>query len=288
MIDGHADRSACDELGHSARLPLFFALSKTLGVAFAPINFLIELGVLGVLLMATRFAAFGRKLAVASIVLLALAGFSPLGSILLYPLETRFPPWDPSRGAPDGIVVLGGPIDADVSAAHGTPVVRNAADRMFAAAELARRYPKARIVFTGGSPNLISPDAKEADYAATALENLGIARERMTMERQSRNTYENALFTKAMVDPKPGERWLLVTSAYHMPRSVGLFRNVGFAVEPYPVDWRVRGTAGLFDFTNVAGEGLVRTDIAVREWLGLLAYRLNGKTGELLPGPRTD
>jgi uncharacterized SAM-binding protein YcdF (DUF218 family) len=251
-----------------------------------PTNFLIELGLVGIVLLATRFASLGRKLVVASIVLLAVCGFSPLGKLLLYPLETRFPPWDASRGAPDGIIVLGGPIDADLSATHGSPVVRTAADRMFAAAELARRYPKARIVFTGGSPNLFSNDAREADYAATLLENLGIARERMIMERQSRNTFENAVFTKALVAPKAGERWLLVTSAFHMPRSVGLFRKAEFAVEPYPVDWHVGDQA--FAFTPVAIEGLRRTDIAIREWLGLIAYRLTGRTGELLPGPARD
>jgi uncharacterized SAM-binding protein YcdF (DUF218 family) len=108
------------------------------------------------------------------------------------------------------------------------------------------------------------------------------------MERNSRNTYENAVFTKALAAPKPGERWLLVTSAYHMPRSVGLFRKAGFAVEPYPVDWRVGRGADIFAFTNIAGDGLGRTDTAMREWIGLVAYRLTGKTSELLPGPDTD
>ena len=182
---------------------------------------------------------------VASLLLLAICGFSPLGNWLLYPLESRFPAWDASRGAPDGIVVLGGSIDADISAAHGVAVVRGAADRIIAAAALAHRYPNARLIFTGGSSNLISNDAREADYAAEVFERLGVPKARLTMERRSRNTEENAEFTKAIAAPKPGERWLLVTSAYHMPRSVGLFRKAGFAVEPYPVDWRIGGKADL-------------------------------------------
>ena len=264
---------------------LFFALSKTLGIAVLPTNLLIELGIVGAVLLATRFAAFGRKLMAASILLLAICVFSPLGTLLLYPLESRFPPWDSARGGPDGIIVLGGPIDADISAAHATPVVRNAADRILATVELARRYPNARIVFTGGSPNLFSSEAREADYAGTLLEKLGIPKGRLIMERRSRNTYENAVFTKALVMPKPGERWLLVTSAYHMPRSIGLFRKAGFPVEPYPVDWRVGDP---FSFDVVSANGLRQTDIAVREWLGLLAYRLWGRTSELLPGPAKD
>jgi uncharacterized SAM-binding protein YcdF (DUF218 family) len=263
---------------------LFFVLSKTLGIILLPTNFLVLLGILGVILLATRFAALGRKLLIASMLLLAICGFLPLGNLLLYPLEKRFPPWDADRGAPDGIIVLGGPIDADLSAAHDTPVISSAPDRIVAAVELARKYPNARIVFTGGSPNLISNDAREADFAGEIFEALGIDKKRLILERRSRNTYENAAFSKALVAPKPGERWLLVTSAFHMPRAVGLFGKVGFAVEPYPVDWRVGGGAGLFAFSQAA-IGLARTDIASREWLGLLAYRLAGRTDALFPGP---
>jgi uncharacterized SAM-binding protein YcdF (DUF218 family) len=265
---------------------LFFALSKTLGVMALPTNFLIGLGVLGALLCATRWAWLGRRLAITAIMLLAIAGFSPLGSLLLYPLESRFPPWNADRGAPDGIIVLGGPIDPDLSVEYDRPVVRSAPDRIIAGAVLARKYPDARFVFTGGSANLISNEAREADYAGAIFESLGIPRSRLIMERRSRNTYENAQFTADLVKPKPGERWLLVTSAYHMPRSIGLFRNAGFTVEAYPVDWRVgRGWSDALAFTTLANDGLGRTDIGMREWMGLVAYRLTGKIDTLLPGP---
>jgi uncharacterized SAM-binding protein YcdF (DUF218 family) len=264
---------------------LFFVLSKTAGVMAMPTNFLIGLGLIGMLLLVNRFAPLGRKLLVISIVLLAICGFSPLSNWLIFPLETRFPPWNAARGAPDGIVVLGGPIDPDVSIAHNMPVTRTGADRLMAAAALARRYPDARIVFTGGSANLLSHDAKEADYAAEILVSLGVPKERLILERLSRNTYENAVFSKELVKPKAGERWLLVTSAYHMPRSVGLFRKAGFAVEPYPVDWRVGGRDDLFDFTKTASDGLSRTDTAARGWIGLLAYWLAGRSDALFPGP---
>jgi uncharacterized SAM-binding protein YcdF (DUF218 family) len=264
---------------------LFFVLSKTLGIMLLPTNFLIGLGLVGALLLATRFARLGRRLLVASLALLAICGFSPLGKWLLYPLETRFPPWDAARGAPNGIVVLGGPIDADLSAAHGVAVVSAAADRMIAAAALAHRYPDARLIYSGGSANLISNDAREADFAASLFESLGVSRERLTMERRSRNTEENAQFSRALAAPKAGERWLLVTSAYHMPRSVGLFRRAGFAVEPYPVDWRVGTRADLLNFQKLSVDGLVNVDVGIREWMGLAAYRLTGKTSEFLPGP---
>jgi uncharacterized SAM-binding protein YcdF (DUF218 family) len=264
---------------------LFFALSKTLGVMLLPSNLLIGLVVVSSILLFTRFRAHGRRLFVVSLLLLAVCGWSPTGNLLLYPLEQRFPPWDATRGAPDGIVVLGGAIDADLSAARGVPVFRGGSDRLLAAAALAHRYPQARLIYSGGNSNLMAGDAvKEADIAATVFESLGIAKQRLSMERLSRNTEENATFSKALAHPKPGERWLLVTSAYHMPRSVGLFRRAGFAIEPYPVDWRTSRENLLMPF-NLAGEGLERTDLAIREWMGLAAYRISGKTSELLPGP---
>jgi uncharacterized SAM-binding protein YcdF (DUF218 family) len=265
---------------------LFFALSKTLGMVLLPTNLLIAVGLLGAILLATRFASAGRKCLVASVVLLAICGFSPLGNWLLYPLESRFPAWDAMRGAPDGIVVLGGPIDPELSLAHNTAVFRGSVDRVIATAALALRYPKARIIYSGGNTNLVFDDtAKETDYALAVFEGLGISRERLLMEGRSRNTEENAEFSKALAAPKNGERWLLVTSAYHMPRSVGVFREAGFAVEPYPVDWRVGGRSDLLAFSIYAIEGLGRVETAMREWMGLAAYRISGKTGALFPGP---
>jgi uncharacterized SAM-binding protein YcdF (DUF218 family) len=264
---------------------LFFVLSKTLGIMLLPTNFLIVVGLIGAVLLATRLASLGRKLLIASVVLLAICGFSPFGYWVLYPLESRFPPWDASRGAPDGIVVLGGAIDADLSAERGVAVYRGAVDRVIATAALARRYPDARIIYSGGSANLVSDDAKEADYALAVFESLGVPSERLTMERRSRNTRENAEFSKAIAAPKSGERWLLVTSAFHMPRSIGLFRKAGFTVEPYPVDWHSGGRADLLTFSPIAVDGLERTDIGIREWMGLVAYWATGKIDDLLPGP---
>ena len=158
----------------------------------------------------------------------------------------------PRAGAPDGIIALGGSIDESLSAAHGTPIIRGDADRIVATAVLARNYPNARVVFSGGSANLIWNDAKEADYAGQLFEGLGVDKSRLLLERRSRNTDENAQFSKEAVAPKDGERWLLVTSAYHMPRSIGLFRKAGFAVEAYPVDWRVGGPGDLMGLSNIA------------------------------------
>jgi uncharacterized SAM-binding protein YcdF (DUF218 family) len=125
---------------------------------------------------------------------------------------------------------------------------------------------------------------KESDFAPGLMAELGIDPARVIFERDSRNTYENALYTKRLAEPGPDEVWLLVTSAFHMPRAVGVFRQAGWRVVPYPVDYQSGGLdhAGL-GFDLVGGLDLI--DLAVHEWLGLGAYRAFGWTDALYPGP---
>jgi uncharacterized SAM-binding protein YcdF (DUF218 family) len=264
---------------------VFFYVAKILGFFSAPSNCLIVLGLLGLLLTATRFNRAGRRVTAASIILLAIAGFSPLGNVIILPLEQRFPPWDASRGAPTGIICLGGALDTVVSPVRHEVALNEAGERMTAIAELARRFPHARIVFSGGSGRLLYQGSTEAELAARLFESFGIAKERVTLEDKSRDTLENARFTTELIKPKPGERWLLVTSAHHMPRSVGLFRSEGFPVEAFPVDYRTRGAIDVLRAFSPMSDGLRRTDTAMREWVGLVIYRVTGRTDELFPAP---
>jgi uncharacterized SAM-binding protein YcdF (DUF218 family) len=216
-----------------------------------------------------------------SLVVLAILGFSPVGNALIIPLENRFPPWDATRGPPDGIIVLGGAING---AGRANEVVLNeGAERLTIVPELARRYPNARILFSGGSGALIGDGEAEAKLALRLLESRGVARGRIIIEDHSRNTVENAIYSKAIAQPNPGERWLLVTSAYHMPRAVGVFRKAGFSVEPHPIDWRTRGVEDALHPFAMMSEGLRQTDTAVHEWVGLAVYWLTGRSSELFP-----
>jgi uncharacterized SAM-binding protein YcdF (DUF218 family) len=264
---------------------MFFVLSKILGFFALPSNVLVSTGLLGVILLPTRFARAGRRLMMAALLLLAVFGFSPLGNALMFSLEDRFPAWDSSRGAPDGIIVLGGALAPYISAKRGTVALNESAERMTAAVALARRYPSARIVFSGGDSSLIMPSAVEAEFAMQFFTELGLVPDRVVMERESRNTVENAIFTRDIAAPKPGERWLLVTSGYHMPRAIGTFRRAGFDVEAYPVDWRTAGRDDVLRPFPQLSAGLARSDQAIREWVGLVAYWLTGKSSEFLPGP---
>ncbi len=265
---------------------MFFVLSKLLGILIIPSNFVVEIGLLGIVLLLTRLRRLASWLIVTSVVLTALAGFSPLGNVLILPLEQRFPPWDPSRGAPDGIIVLGGSILPEIAATRGDDSGLNeAAERITAAAELARKYPNARIIFSGGNASLFANAPAEAAVAFRQLVALGVAPDRITAEDQSRNTVENAVFSRLIAQPKPGERWLLVTSAFHMPRAMAVFRAAGFPVEAYPVDYRTRGPSDATRLFPAVAFGLAQIDVAMHEWAGLVAYRLTGKTEELFPVP---
>lgn len=261
-----------------------FGLSKVLGFFALPSNLLFVLALAGILLMRTRFRRLGQGIVIGAILVLTVIGISPVGNALMLPLEDRFPKWDAKGGSPHGIVVLGGAVSPDVSAARDVVALNEAAERMTVTAKLAREHPSARIVFTGGSGQLFG-GASEADFATELFESFGIARDRIVLERQARNTVENAVLTKALVQPKAGERWLLVTSASHMPRSVGIFRKAGFPVEAHPVDFRTRGRADLAATFGSLSAGMARTDAAVREWVGLVVYWLTGHSSELFPGP---
>lgn len=263
---------------------MFFYLSKTVAFFLMPSNVLILIGMIGVALMLTRFRRAGLRMAVTSLVVMTLLGFSPLGVMLSHALENRFPPWDPSRGPPDGIIVLGGAISPQLSQQYGEVMLNSDAGRITAIPKLARDYPNARIVYSGGDATLRGDGLPEGNFIYSLTDRFGIARERVTLELRSRNTEENAIFTKAMVKPKLGERWLLVTSAQHMPRAVGCFRQAGFPVEAYPVARHTPRRVSMWPARVFAG-GLTRLDIATHEWIGLVAYRLTGRTNELLPGP---
>ena len=264
---------------------MFFTASKIFWFVAEPVSLAIVVGVLGIVLGFTRFARAGRTLMVGAIIALAAGLLTPLGAFLLRPLEERFPPPPADIPAPAGIIVLGGALDTEKSEARGQIYFSPDGARMPAGVELARRYPSARLVFTGGSAGLLREGPAEAIGARELWLSLGVPEERMMFEAKSRNTWENALFTRDLVKPKPGETWLLVTSAWHMARSVGIFRHLGFDVIPYPVAYRTFGDERDYLLPTRVFDKVIMLDYSVREWVGLLAYRLAGKTDALFPAP---
>jgi uncharacterized SAM-binding protein YcdF (DUF218 family) len=264
---------------------MFFVVSKLVWYLVEPINFLLTAGLVGVVLSYSRFARLGRRITAGAIILLAVAAFSPLGSLALRPLEERFPLASADLPAPTGIIVLGGALEEDISFARKSPALLAAGSRLTGAFVLAKRYPQARLVFTGGSAALHQTEFSEADGVREFWLSLGLPPERMSFETKSKNTWENAIFTRDLVQPKPGETWLLVTSSWHMPRSMGIFRQAGFNVTAYPVDYRTYGDDRDYRFTYVVLDELTQLDLALHEWIGLVAYHLTGKTDAWFPAP---
>jgi uncharacterized SAM-binding protein YcdF (DUF218 family) len=225
----------------------------------------------------------GLSLIVAGTVALVAICILPISSLMVIPLEDRFaPPTLPAHV--DGIVVLGGSISPKLSVARGRPAVRDASERLFSAAALARLYPDARLILCGGIVNPYAKAVPESMVMRDLLASIGVTPERLELETKSRNTYENAIYAMELAHPKPGETWLLVTSGTHMPRAVGSFRKAGWTILPYPVDYLTDGTASIgFDFE--LSKELRRMDLAAHEWIGLLGYSLLGWTDEIYPRP---
>ncbi len=257
-----------------------FVIGKVLTILLLPTALMMEGALLGLLLC--RWPA-GQALLVVAVAAQATCLALPVDAWAIRPLEDRFPAVTAYPERVDGIVVLGGAIDDLTSRDRDTPTLNSAANRMTTFVELARRYPLARLVFTGGSGDIEQGVSNEAEYARILLEQLGLPQERVLFESASRTTWENAVNAAALVAPRPGERWVLVTSASHMPRAVGVFRRVGWTVLPWPVGYQSRDRVAAY--AQSSGRKLAVLDWAAHEWIGLVAYRLRGWTDSVLPGP---
>ena len=206
-------------------------------------------------------------------------GLLPVGQWLLVPLENRFPPPGDLPARIDGVVMLGGAVEPRVTAARGTVALPRTVERATTLIALARRYPDARLVVTGGGLPV-----SEAAMLQRFFRDQQLPPERILFEDHARNTHQNAVFSRALAQPRPGERWLLVTSAAHMPRAIGCFEQVGWPVIAYPVDYRTTGRLEPWWDLDVAMR-LHELDQAAKAWVGLLAYWLTGRTGALFPAP---
>lgn len=235
--------------------------------------------IIWILLLRGHIRATKWLFSILSTILLLLALF-PVGALLLSPLETRFRANPDLPKKIDGVIVLGGPENARLSALWGQVELDDGAERFLAFMAMARRFPAAKLVFSGGSGGVRGQDQKVFEVAKTLFEQQGLDVSRFIFEMDSRNTYESATFSKNLAKPVFGEKWILITSAFHMPRSIGIFCKVGWPVVPYPVDHR---TSGEDVFRIGFGLDGPRLAIGLHEWVGLVAYYLTGKTTDLVP-----
>lgn len=260
-----------------------FVLSKIGAALVDPFSVLLLMSALAAALLFTRHWRGGRALLVAVLTAWVATAVLPLDSWLVEPLENRFPA-PPCMDSVEGIIILGGAVNPTISAARGIPAIGGSAERLLAIPDLARHHPQAKLVFTGGSGSVLDQEHKEAAFANRLLQSIGMDTSRIVFEDQSRNTRENAVFSRALAGPDGQGRWLLVTSAIHMPRAMGTFRAHGWNVVAYPVDYTTMGNGRGMPSLS-ASDGMNRLGAAMKEWLGLVYYRLRGWSAELYPAP---
>ena len=266
---------------------VFFLASKIIWALISPDSLIVILGVSAWIAAILKWQRTSRSLLATCALLLVLIGFFPVGEWLIAPLENRFTSNAALPREVDGIIVLGGAISPRMSNIWQQPEIGGAADRLTNFFYLARLYPNAQLVFTGGSGSVTQQEFKEAEMAQILFDQLGLAERAIIFESESRNTAENAINSKQLVTPGNDENWLLITSAFHMPRSVGVFCQEQWKVQPYPVDhYSQKGNLLRVDFSFNKNLSVLGT--AVREWVGLVAYRISGRTDRLLPGINTN
>lgn len=263
---------------------MVFILSKIVGFVIEPVTQIALATLLAVLAGLTGRRRTAILFAGFAFLLAAIGGWTRTGALLLEPLEDRFARPAEMPATVDGIIVLGGGFEGLVNKARGGTELSSAGDRYAETIVLARLYPAARIVITGGIGSLLSTTETDAVTAPRLLARFGIMADRLVLEGQSRNTDENARFVASMIVQKPGETWLLVTSAFHMPRSVGLFRKAGLDVVPWPTDYRTPGTGEWF-LGGSATDNMDELALAIREWVGLISYWAAGRIDAIFPAP---
>jgi uncharacterized SAM-binding protein YcdF (DUF218 family) len=246
----------------------FFLVSKLAWYAVEPSHLLVWT------MLAATWASFrkrrsGAVLAALCAVSLLVLLMVPVGNWALRPLENRYPRPDWPDHV-DGILLLGEGLDAEVLADRGVPGIGPDGGVLLAGATLAKRYPEAKLVFSGGSgePGGGLPEAK---VAANVFAGLGLA---PLIEDRSRTTGENLAYARQLAAPQPGETWLLVAGALHMPRAMAVADKMGWHFVPWPADYLTRRQGGEAHLSLAAN--LAHLDQAAHEGLGLLAYRLSG------------
>jgi uncharacterized SAM-binding protein YcdF (DUF218 family) len=250
---------------------VFFFASSVLSWLFLPATWLLLLLIAALWsLNKQRIKAARWCLGIAIICIMAVT-FLPVAAVLIRPLEQGVPAPGRLPDAIDGIIVLGGAISPTLTHAYTKPQLGEDAERLTELIALARQYPQAKVIYSGGSGVLTGEPIPETEATRRFLVGQGFAASRVVFESESRNTYENAVYSRRLARPRAGERWVLITSAFHMPRAYGTFLKAGWEVIPYPVSYRVKPA-----FT-IDERGYEPLGVAVREWIGIAAYRITGK-----------
>jgi uncharacterized SAM-binding protein YcdF (DUF218 family) len=264
---------------------LMFIFSKLVWILGQPLSLAFIFCALGLLASIFRWRITSVATMAVSTAILFIALFTSMGAYLVQGLEDRFPH---PQGDPSDLkcmIVLGGGFDTDVDTYRGGYNVGDAGDRFIEAMRLALKYPHSRILVSGGAGSISGDLLGDAVISQRMFSAFGIGKDRIIGDKESRTTFENTVNTKELLDSNDMSNCFLITSGFHMPRAVGIFRRFGIEVVPWVVDYRATGREHLrLDFTQplVNAQHL---STAVREWVGMVGYYAVGRTSALYPAP---
>lgn len=214
-----------------------------------------------------------KKVLILATVYFVIIAIIPTGKILMFFLEREILGENYKFEHLDGIIVLSGNEDIDKSQHYNQLYTSGTTYRLIESIKLSKKFPKAQIVFSGGSGSIFSKKLS-TQVAENFFELFSYDINSIIFESNSSNTYENLIFTKKIVNPKINENWVLVTSAFHMRRALGVSNQLGLQLTPYPVDYRLSKNLFSEFFKFNLMENISIFQVASREVLGLFTYRL--------------
>jgi len=260
---------------------MIFALSKIIWLALSPLNLILFSFLFGFLFKLVGIKFLTRLFYSFSILILTVSTLMPTGSYLNYLLEKNYHFTNYYPDKVDGILILGGATNPFLTKEYDMVNLNGSAERLYESINLIKKFPDSKVVFSGGSGSLKFPKLNHSDDVKILFKNMGIDINKIYFEKKSRNTYENILFAKKLINPKAGEKWVIVTSASHLNRSIYIGEKLEWPLIPYAVDFNnsKKFTWSLhFNFVK----NLVEFNSATHEWLGLVSYYLMGRSSRII------
>ena len=257
-----------------------FYLSKIIWLILNPFNIFIFITLLSIFLYFVKLRRLSLIIFLINFVFIALISFLPIGSYLIYNIEKEYHSYIQPPEQVDGILILGGATNPILYNEYDQISLNGSSERLVESVFIIKKFDKAKVIFSGGSGIVNRPDFDHAQVAKSFYKKIGIEIDRIIFEDNSRNTYENIIYSKKIANPKLNENWLLITSASHMKRALLIADKNNWKLIPYAVDFKY-----IKDFKLIPNLKLLTNLISFqhgsREWLGLVSYYLMGRTDKI-------
>ena len=257
-----------------------FFLSKFLWFLFNPFNSILFLFFLSVILNFFKFQKFSKIMLYFTFLLFFIAGALPTGSYLLYLLEKNYHNKVNLPENVDGILILSGATNPFLTKEYDQISLNGAVERLTESIQLMKKYPKAKVFFAGGSGYVEHPDLNHSDVAKKFYESLDVNTKNIFFDKKSRNTYENIVFAKKKFNPNINEKWILVTSAFHLKRAISVGEKLGWELIPYATDYKL-GKKFRWKLSTNIFYNLGSLQNSSHEWVGIISYYLMGRSSKI-------